>query len=298
MSRPKPYTRFRPSPAPVGTPLAAQVTVRILISNDDGIYSPGLAALAQVASEFGEVRVVAPDGERSSTGHAVTHTRPLSYRESVIDGFEAYRVDGTPADCVALGAHLWGDVDLVLSGVNIGLNLGNSMWHSGTLAAAKQATLLGLRGVALSAPSSAASDFAPYKFWMRKAIETILPQTELRLLNINIPKDPKGLLWTKVSVRQYDGYIVPTKNPMGQDLYWFTVRPLQAPDEDSDRWAVERDWVSITPLKLDLTDEPTLERVRAKQPLDSAKAQDDAQVEPPHSVHAEEASAPIEHPPV
>ena len=136
--------------------------MRILISNDDGIYSPGIRVLAEVATEYGDVRIVAPDVERSSAGHAITHSRPLSYRRTSIQGLTAYRVNGTPADCVSLGAYQWGKVDLVLSGLNIGLNLGNSIWHSGTVAAARQAALLGIRGVALSAPAGAEPDFAPY----------------------------------------------------------------------------------------------------------------------------------------
>src|SRR5690606_29131983 len=117
-----------------------QTAMRILVTNDDGIYSPGLAALARAASKFGEVRVVAPDVEQSSMGHAITATRPLSYKKSPIrfEGIEAFRVNGTPADCVALGTHLWEHTDVVLSGINMGTNLGNAMWHSGTLAAAKQ----------------------------------------------------------------------------------------------------------------------------------------------------------------
>jgi 5'-nucleotidase len=127
--------------------------MQILIANDDGIYSPGLATLARVASRFGDVRVVAPDVEQSSAGHAITSSKPLTYRRTkVIDGIESYRVNGTPADCVALGAHHWEAVDVVLSGINLGPNLGNAIWHSGTLAAAKQAALLGLRGIALSTP--------------------------------------------------------------------------------------------------------------------------------------------------
>src|SRR2546425_4747069 len=126
--------------------------MRLLIANDDGIYSPGIAALAEVAAQFGDVRIVAPDVEQSSAGHAITASRPLSYKRTPLKHFEAYRVNGTPADCVALGAHNWEKVDVVLSGINLGSNLGNSMWHSGTLAAAKQAVLLGLRGIALSAP--------------------------------------------------------------------------------------------------------------------------------------------------
>src|SRR5882757_8480569 len=124
--------------------------MRILISNDDGIYSPGIIALAKVASRFGEVRIVAHDVEHSSMGHAITSSRPLRYKRIRLGDFEAYRVNGTPADCVALGTHHWQHVDLVLSGINLGLNLGNSCWHSGTLAAAKQAALLGVRGIAFS----------------------------------------------------------------------------------------------------------------------------------------------------
>ena len=183
--------------------------MRILISNDDGIYSPGIAALADVAAEFGTVRIVAPDVERSSTGHAITASRPLSYRETKVGSHRAYRVDGTPADCVAIGTHLWGEVEVVLSGLNLGLNLGTSVWHSGTLAAAKQASLLGMRGIALSAPAKCEPDYDPFKPWIREVLGTLLPNRALRLVNVNLPRDPRGMLWTRTSVRQYDGKIVP-----------------------------------------------------------------------------------------
>src|SRR5512145_3411430 len=145
--------------------------MRILVSNDAGIYSPGIAALAEVASEFGEVRVVAPDVERSSTGHAITASYPLSYRATSIRNLAAFRVNGTPADCVALGTHLWGGVDLVLSGLNLGYNLGNSIWHSGTLAAAKQAVLLGMRGVAMSIPAGADQELDSLKPWIHRVLQ-------------------------------------------------------------------------------------------------------------------------------
>jgi 5'-nucleotidase len=125
--------------------------MKILISNDDGIYSPGIVALANVASSFGDVLIVAPDVEQSSMSHAITSTRPIRFKKVSLGDFEAYRVNGTPADCVALGTHNWGRIDLVLSGINLGPNLGNAVWHSGTLAAAKQAALLGMRGIAFSA---------------------------------------------------------------------------------------------------------------------------------------------------
>src|SRR5215204_6027189 len=124
-----------------GTSFVCSVRMRILITNDDGIYSPGITALATAASRFGDVRIVAPDVEMSSAGHAITSSRPLSYRRTAVGAFEAYRVNGTPADCVALGMHNWEQVDVVLSGINLGLNLGNAMWHSGTLAGAKQGVL-------------------------------------------------------------------------------------------------------------------------------------------------------------
>jgi 5'-nucleotidase len=271
--------------------------MRILVSNDDGVYSPGLACLAEVAAEFGTVRVVAPDVERSSSGHAITASRPLSYRPTSIRQLQAYRVDGTPADCVALGAHLWERVDLVLSGLNIGLNLGNSIWHSGTLAAAKQAALLGLRGIALSAPAGAEPDFEPFKPWIRRALETLIDDRSLCLVNVNFPRNPKGMVWTRASVRQYDGRIVPTQDPLGRDLYWFTVTPLAGTEEGTDRWAVERGWVSLTPLRLDLTDERRLDDVRQRRPLDEAVA---VAVSPPtstpeaaQSVREDEADVPI-----
>jgi 5'-nucleotidase len=247
--------------------------MRILVANDDGIYSPGICTLAEVASEFGDVRVVAPDVEQSSMGHAITASRPLAYRPTKLKGgIEAYRVNGTPADCVALGSYHWEKVDVVLSGVNIGLNLGNSIWHSGTLAAAKQAALLGLRGIALSAPGSREPDYENLKPWIRRVLEVLLPDRTLALTNVNFPRDPRGLLWTRVSVRQYDGKVVPMKDPMGRELYWFTVVPIHGSEEGTDRWAVERSWISLTPLRLDLTDEAALAAARMKHPLDERVA--------------------------
>ena len=242
--------------------------MRILIANDDGIYSPGIAALAEVASRFGEVRVVAPDVEQSSMGHAITHSRPLSYRRSPLLGrFDAYRVNGTPADCVALGAFMWEKVDLVLSGINLGPNIGHGIWHSGTLAAAKQATLLGLRGIAFSTPTGKTEpDFAALAPWVERVIEMLLDEPSLCLVNVNLPPAPQGICWTRVSVRHYDGSVVPTDDPQGRKLYWLTVRPIEETEKGTDRWAVQHNYVSVTPLRLDLTDHAELERAKAVIP--------------------------------
>jgi 5'-nucleotidase len=194
--------------------------------------------------------------------------------------FEAYRVNGTPADCVALGAYNWERVDLVLSGINLGSNLGNSIWHSGTLAAAKQAALLGLRGIAFSTPSVRSEPgiegpeaatvvrdepkFQALAPLVAEALDVLLMEPDLKLVNVNIPEGAKGLMWTRQSCRQYDGKVVPGEDPMGRRHYWFTVIPIEESEEGTDRWAVENGWVSITPLRLDLTNERQLAETTAR----------------------------------
>jgi 5'-nucleotidase len=244
--------------------------MRILVANDDGIYSPGIAVLARVAQRFGDVRVVAPDVEQSSAGHAITASRPVRYRPTrIFPGIEAYRVNGTPADCVALGAYHWGDVDVVLSGINLGSNLGNATWHSGTLAAAKQAVLLGIRGIALSAPiTDEAADFSVLDEWVERALRTVLEHEHPALVNVNFPREPRGLRWTAQAVDHYDGKIVPDTDPMGRQHYWFTVSPIEQLQEGTDLWAVSEGYVSLTPLRLDLTDHEELAREQASIALE------------------------------
>lgn len=230
--------------------------MNILITNDDGIYSPGIAALAQTAREFGTVKIVAPDVEQSSIGHAITHSRPLSYRRAPVTfaDIDAFRVNGTPADCVALGLHMFPDTQVVLSGINMGPNLGNSMWHSGTLAAAKQATLLGITGIALSTPvGKTEPDFEGLSRWTIEVLKILLKNKGPALYNVNFPSKPQGLSWTRQSVRLYDGRVVPGEDPMGRKNYWIIVVPLEPAEKGTDRWAVEHNLVSITPLRLDLT---------------------------------------------
>jgi 5'-nucleotidase len=168
-------------------------------------------------------------------GAAITSSRPLSFRKTPIKKFDAYRVNGTPSDCVALGLHLWGGADLVLSGINLGSNLGNSTWHSGTLAAAKQAVLLGTRGIAFSTP---VEDNEPEFMALEPAVTTVLQlvieRQKERLLNVNIPLNAKGVKWTRQSVRHYDGTIVPAKDPKGREHFWFTVIPLEKAEQGTD----------------------------------------------------------------
>jgi 5'-nucleotidase len=161
--------------------------------------------------------------------------------------------------------HHWTHVDLVLSGINLGLNLGNSVWHSGTLAAAKQAALLGARGIALSTnvSDSHEPDFSALEPYVAKVLDLLLGTKTLSLVNVNLPERPRGIRWTRQSVCHYDGKVVPDKDPMGRSIFWFTVTPLEGAAKGTDRWAVEHNWVSITPLRLDLTDEADLARALA-----------------------------------
>lgn len=237
--------------------------MNIMITNDDGIYSPGLAALARIAARFGTVNVVAPDVERSSASHAISSHLPISVKNANLnlgENIQTFKVNGTPADCAALGTHI-SKTDVVLSGINMGPNLGNAMWHSGTLAAAKQAVLLGTRGIALSTPVGKQDpDFDALDPFVEEVLKLLLADERLALYNVNFPPKPKGILWTRQSNRLYDNKIVPGVDPMGRKHYWFTVIPLEAAEEGTDRWAVENDYVSITPLRLDLTDEAELQR--------------------------------------
>jgi 5'-nucleotidase len=203
--------------------------------------------------------------EMSSASHAITASRPVTYKRTPLPGLDAYRVNGTPGDCVMLGTTLWEKIDLVLSGINIGANLGNAIWHSGTLAGAKQAALLGLRGIALSAPATDREqpDFELLKPWVATVLEALLEAPGLPLVNVNFPAlAPRGTRWTCQSMRHYDGKVVPGKDPMGRTHYWFTVVPVESTEEGTDRWAIEQGYVSMTPLRLDLTDEKALEQVR------------------------------------
>ena len=237
--------------------------MRILVSNDDGIFSPGLIALAEVASQFGEAIIFAPDVEQSAVGHAITIKRPLQYhRVKTMKGFEAYRVNGTPADCIAMGVFHLGRVDLVLSGINLGSNLGSDIWHSGTVAAAKQGVIFNVPSIAFSQVlTEEEPTYEKQKPFITEVIRMLTEGDKPSLVNVNLPEDPVGLRWTHQSVRHYNGKVVESEDPNGRRNYWFAATPLTNPDEGSDRWAVDHNLVSLTPLRMSLTDDAWLERM-------------------------------------
>ena len=150
------------------------------------------------------------------------------------------------------------------------------MWHSGTLAAAKQATLFGLRGIALSTPSTsrggAEPDFDALAPHVERVLELLLAdETRCACSTSTCRPSPRGMAWTRQAVRHYDGRVVPDEDPMGRRHFWFTVVPIEQTEPGTDLWAMERGYISITPLGLDLTDRPELERLTAALPLDGRR---------------------------
>jgi 5'-nucleotidase len=236
----------------------------ILVTNDDGLFAPGLAALANALEELGPVYVVAPDRERSAVGHALTLHRPLRAEPA---GERRFSVNGMPSDCVNLGVLglLPEPPKIVVSGINSGGNLGDDVTYSGTVSAAMEGTLLGVPSVAISLVESAHGVFEEAAavarlLAARVLVEGLPPKT---LLNVNVPRGrPKGLLLTRLGHRVYKGKVTEEVDPRGKTYYWIGGGPPVWEDrEDTDIAAVRGGYVSVTPLHLDLTDYDTLRRL-------------------------------------
>jgi 5'-nucleotidase len=234
--------------------------MRILVSNDDGIFSPGIKALGLAMRALGEVYVVAPDVEQSAVGHGITVRRPLRFKHTQSAGFgeiPAYRVDGTPADCVVLGVHLLGRPDLLVSGINIGVNLGLDLTHSGTVAAALEGTSLGIPSIAFSLDTSGEElDFTQAAQWAFRLARLVAEKGLPRgiFLNVNFPAGtPKGVLVTRLSTHHWEDTVVERLDPEGRPYYWIAGTPVGEEEEGTDLWAVRRGYVSVTPVSLDFT---------------------------------------------
>jgi 5'/3'-nucleotidase len=254
--------------------------LRILVTNDDGVHSKGLHLLARRLKSVGEVTVIAPDRERNAASHALTLHKPLRV-ERLGDGL--YGVNGTPTDCVNLGANALLDQrpDLVVSGINKGGNLGDDVTYSGTVSAAIEGTLLGIPSFAVSLLNdgeyhfSTAAEFAVYL--ARLIGEQRLPKDTL--LNVNVPNLPissiRGVKVTCLGKRIYDrSNIVAKTDPRGRAYYWIGANETSWEDrKDTDDLAIRDKMISVTPIHLDLTNYAVLDRLRAWEPLLSKKIQ-------------------------
>ncbi|MGB9802607.1 5'/3'-nucleotidase SurE [Desulfofundulus sp.] len=235
----------------------------VLLSNDDGIHAPGLKALAESLQELGELYIVAPDRERSATGHGITVHRPLRLEMVNMHGLKAraWAVDGTPADCVKLAVEdlLPGPPALVVAGINQGPNLGTDVLYSGTVSAAIEGIINGLPALAISLASYGDHDFTRAAEVARKVvgltIEKGLPRGTL--LNINVPvAEPRGVRFTRLGNRRYVNIFHKRTDPRGRIYYWMAGEPLDLEDNgnDTDVQAIRENFISITPIQLDLTD--------------------------------------------
>ena len=234
--------------------------MHILVTNDDGIQAPGILALAAALRELGQVTVVAPDRERSAVGHSLTLHSPLRVFE-LRDGF--YAVDGTPTDCVNMGIHSLLPIcpDLVVSGINHGPNLGDDITYSGTVAAAMEATLMGIPAIAVSLATFDHGGHFPAAAAVavrvsRQVMANRLPTDTF--LNVNVPNcleaEMNPPLVTRQGKRSFVGKIVDKIDPRGRKYFWIGSEEPDFNDEDgTDFHAINRRHVSITPLHLDLT---------------------------------------------
>lgn len=233
--------------------------MRILVSNDDGVTAPGIRALSQELSKIAAIKVIAPDRNRSGASNSLTLLRPLRVYE-MENGY--YSVDGTPTDCVhlALSGYFDDQFDMVVSGINEGANLADDILYSGTVAAAMEGRHLGLPAIAISMVGKNIQNYATgavvAKQLVLKLSQHSLPQRTI--LNVNVPDLPlseiKGFNITRLGTHHVAEPVIKTVDPRGRPIYWIGPSGAQADDgEGTDFDAINRGYVSITPLQIDMT---------------------------------------------
>ena len=247
----------------------------ILVTNDDGIRAPGLLALKDACAEVGDVTILAPSHNWSASGHVKTMHKPLRVQEVTLpDGTEALSTSGAPSDAVALA--LLGiidrPVDLVVSGVNHGANLGHDVTYSGTVTAAMEAAISNIPAIAISLDTREQANFKPAARFAaalaRQTLEQGLP--EGILLNVNVPPLPAdeivGVQVTRMGLRIYRDELVERVDPRGKPYYWIGgPAPTGVEQEGTDIWAVANGYISVTPIQLDLTSHDVINSLKEWQ---------------------------------
>src|SRR5436190_10992957 len=239
---------------------------RILVTNDDGIYSEGIRKLAKALAALGEVVIVAPDREQSAASHALTLNRPLRLMQ--LEANE-WIVDGTPTDCVNLGVlKLFNDPrpDVVVSGVNFGPNLGDDVTYSGTISAAFEGALLNIPSIALSSLVAKHFSFDPCVEFAVELVRWFLdePRDPQIILNVNFPAGEfQGVRVTRLGKRVYSETLIERLDPRGRKYYWIGAgKATWQAAEGTDFEAVQDGFVSVTPLHLDLTHHASIPQLK------------------------------------
>jgi 5'-nucleotidase len=251
--------------------------MHILVTNDDGVFAPGLLALAQWLRQLGKVTIIAPDRSWSAAGHVKTMHRPLRVWETQLsDGSPAWTSDGAPSDCVALAllGLVKNPLDLVVSGINPHANIGHDVTYSGTVTAAMEATISAVPGIAVSLDAQQETP-TPRDFQPAARIAQYIAQAVLQkglphgvLLNVNVPHVPladmRGFAITRQGLRLYRDALVRRRDPRGRPYYWIGGEaPTGVPEPGTDFWALAERYISITPLQLDLTAQGHLDAFKA-----------------------------------
>lgn len=247
--------------------------MRVLLTNDDGIHAPGLMALYQELGKDFEVAVVAPESEMSAVGHAITLTSPLRVQEVFKNGsFFGYGVKGTPADCIKIAVQeiLKSPPEVILSGINLGANVGVNVLYSGTVSAATEGAFLGIPSAALSLDTRQRPDFHFAARFSREVIRFMLQHglKERVALNVNIPAVPEegiaGVTITRQGVGRFRESFERRIDPRGNVYYWLSGEtPVENGARDADARALKERWITITPISFDLTCRDEMERLRA-----------------------------------
>jgi 5'-nucleotidase len=251
--------------------------MRILISNDDGYFAPGLACLAEHLARVAEVVVVAPERDRSGASNSLTLDRPLKLRQAT-NGF--YYVNGTPTDCVhlAVTGMLDQQPDMVVSGINAGANMGDDTIYSGTVAAATEGFLLGIPSIAVSLTGQKLVNYETAARVAAELVQRFAGQTHSQpwLLNVNVPDVPydqlQGTIVTRLGKRHKAEPVIKASNPHGETVYWVgAAGKAQDAGEGTDFHTISQQQVSVTPLQIDLTQYSQLDAVRGWLDLGTAR---------------------------
>ncbi|WP_027338759.1 5'/3'-nucleotidase SurE [Halonatronum saccharophilum] len=244
--------------------------MKILLTNDDGIFAPGIQNLCKELEKEHEVVVVAPDRERSAAGHSITLHHPLRAKEMSFEGIESkcIAIDGTPADCVkiAIESLLEDKPDFVISGINAGPNLGYDVLYSGTVSAAVEGLLLGVSAIAISLVTDDKWEFSQGAKFVNKLLKEYKRRDLAKdiLLNVNLPVDFNGSSRiTKLGNRSYTNSFEQRLDPRGERYYWLAGEAVEEDnDEETDVRAINEGYASITPIKLSLTAFKKMENLR------------------------------------